>query len=274
MISHTLAFTKSSQVCADPAISELVRAMELSRPVSRTLAPKWDLACVLGSLIKAPYEPLDQASLQFLTWKTVFLLTMASAKRRSEIHALSIEDSHLRFDSSDGSVTLLCQSGFLAKNQLPSMASKPFKVPSLSRTCGHEDDDRLLCPVRALKFYLKKVKSIRGSRKRLFIPLKGGGDVSAASISRWIASTIRKAYSSLSSRDLSLFKIRPHELRALSASWAYINQTPLSEVLQAAFWRNPTTFSSFYLRSLECQQDNLYKLGPLVVAQTVVSSMA
>ncbi|KAH3700400.1 hypothetical protein DPMN_075376 [Dreissena polymorpha] len=81
---------------------------------------------------------------------------MASAKRRSEIHALSIEDSHLRFDSSDGSVTLLCQSGFLAKNQLPSMASKPFKVPSLSRTCGHEDDDRLLCPVRALKFYLKK----------------------------------------------------------------------------------------------------------------------
>ncbi|KAH3816178.1 hypothetical protein DPMN_117687 [Dreissena polymorpha] len=53
---------------------------------------------------------------------------MASSKRRSEIHALSIEDSHLRFDSSDGSVTLLCQPGFLAKNELPSMASKPFKV--------------------------------------------------------------------------------------------------------------------------------------------------
>ncbi|KAH3876826.1 hypothetical protein DPMN_000676 [Dreissena polymorpha] len=100
---------------------------------------------------------------------------MASSKRRSEIHALSIEESHLRFDSSDGSVTLLCQPGFLAKNQLPSMASKPFKVPSLSRTCGNEDEDRLLCPVRSLKFYISRVKSIRGSRKRLFIPLKGGG---------------------------------------------------------------------------------------------------
>ena len=174
MLSHTLAFRKS-QVCADPAISELIRAMELKRPVTRSLTPKWDLACVLGSLTKAPYEPLNQASLQFLTWKTVFLLTMASSKRRSEIHALSIEDSHLRFDSSDGSVTLLCQPGFLAKNQLPSMASKPFKVPSLSRTCGNEDEDRLLCPVRSLKFYLSRVKSIRGSRKRLFIPLKGGG---------------------------------------------------------------------------------------------------
>ncbi|KAH3871156.1 hypothetical protein DPMN_034350 [Dreissena polymorpha] len=52
---------------------------------------------------------------------------MASSKRRSEIHALSIEDNHLRFDAVDGSVTLLCQPGFLAKNQLPSMASK-FQV--------------------------------------------------------------------------------------------------------------------------------------------------
>ena len=98
--------------------------------------------------------------------------------------------------------------------------------------------------------------------------------MSAASISRWVASTIKKAYSSLSSRNVSLFKMRPHEIRALSASWAYINNVPLSEVLQAAFWRNPTTFSSFFLRSLECQQDNLHMLGPLVVAQTVVSSMA
>ena len=131
--------------------------------------------------------------------------------------------------------------------------------------------DRLHCPVRALKFYFNRVKSIRGSRKRIFIPLKGGGgDVSAASISCWVASTIKKAYSSLSSKDLSFLKIRPHELRALLASWAFVNHTPLSDVLQAAFWRNRTTFSSFYLRSFEHQQDNLYLLGPLVVAQTVV----
>ncbi|KAH3715209.1 hypothetical protein DPMN_057915 [Dreissena polymorpha] len=97
---------------------------------------------------------------------------MASVKRRSEILALFVEDGHLRFDSSVGSVTLLCQPGFLAKNQLPSMASKHFKVPSLSRTCDQEDEDGLLCPVRALKFYLSRVKSIVGSRKRLFIPLK------------------------------------------------------------------------------------------------------
>ena len=162
-------------MCSDPAILELIRAMELKRPVFRSLPPKWDLACVLWSLTKLPYEPLDQASLEFLAWKMVFLLTMASAKRRSEIHALSVERGHLRFDSSDGSVTLFLFPGFLAKNQLPSMASKPFKVQSLSKTCGQDDEDRHLCPVRALKFYLNRVKSMRGSLKRLFIPLKGGG---------------------------------------------------------------------------------------------------
>ena len=174
MISHTLSFS-SSKACADPSISELMRALELKRPVSRSLTPKWDLSCVLWSLTKAPYEPLDQASLQHLTWKTVFLLTLASSKRRSEIHALSVEDGHCRFNSNYESVTLLTQPGFLAKTQLPSTASLPFTIPSLSNVCGSDDEDRFLCPVRSLRFYLQRVKSLRGHRKRLFIPIKGGG---------------------------------------------------------------------------------------------------
>ncbi len=274
MISHTLSFRGPSSIGSDPFISELIKAFELERPVSRSLSPKWDLSCVLWSLSKAPYEPLDQASLQYLTWKTAFLLTMASAKRRSEIHALSVEEGHIRFNDSNGSVTLLCQPGFLAKTQLPSVASSPFTIPSLSASCGRDEPDRTLCPVRALKFYLARVKSFRGNRKRLFLPLKGKGDISAASISRWIACTIRRAYSSLSDRDVSSLQIRPHELRALSSSWAFVNHTPLEDILKATFWRNHSTFSSFYLRSLSCQQDNLLMLGPLVVAQTVVSSSA
>lgn len=271
-IANTLMFRRARAVCSNPAISELFRAFEQKRPVSHSLTPKWDLACVLWSLTKAPYEPLGQASLQHLTWKTVFLLALASAKRRSELHALSVEDGHVRFNNLDGSVSLLCQSGFLAKNQLPSVAPTPFTIPSLSQVCGQNDPDRLLCPVRALKYYLQRVKPLRGLRKRLFIPMKGGGDVSAASISRWVAATIRKAYASLTDAELPLLQVRPHEVRALSASWAFANHVPLDEVLRASFWRNQTTFSSFYLRSFASQQDNLYLLGPLVVAQTVVSS--
>ena len=270
MLSNTLKFKGGEKIGSDPFLSELMRSFELDRPVIRSLTPKWDLSCVLWSLTKEPYEPLTGASLKFLTLKTVFLLAFATARRRSEIHAFSIEEGCLRFNKSDGSVSLLCQPGFLAKNQLPQVLPEPIYVPSLSKSCGHDDPDRLLCPVRSLKFYLKRVETSRGSRKRLFLPLIGNKDISAATVSRWTSDVIKFAYQGLSDRDLSFLQIRPHEVRALSASWAFLNRSPLEDVLRAAYWKNSSTFSSFYLRSFAAQADNLHSLGPLVASQRVI----
>ena len=270
MLSNTLKFKGGESIGANPFLSELMRSFELDKPVCRSLTPKWDLSCVLWSLTKAPYEPLSSASLKFLTYKTVFLLAFATARRRSELHALSVETGFIRFNESDGSFTLLCQSGFLAKNQLPSVLPKPITVPSLSASCGPLDADRLLCPVRALKLYLKRVKGTRGRRKRLFLPLIGCKDISAASISRWISCTIKLAYTNLSVRDLSFLRIRPHEIRALSASWAFSNNVPLEDILRAAVWKSQSTFSNFYLRSMSKQTENLHSLGPLVASQRVI----
>ena len=51
--------------------------------------PQWDLGLgiVLAALSKPPYELtiLREASLKHLILKTVFLLAMASARRRSEL---------------------------------------------------------------------------------------------------------------------------------------------------------------------------------------------
>ena len=47
----------------------------------------WNLSLVLHQLTKAPFEPIKEASLKHLTFKTVFLLGLGSGKRRSEIHA-------------------------------------------------------------------------------------------------------------------------------------------------------------------------------------------
>ena len=270
MLAHTLSFRGMKGIGTNSFLSELIRSFELARPLSRSLTPKWDLTCVLLSLTKAPYEPLQKATLSHLTWKTVFLLTMAAAKRRSEIHALSMEENSLRFNR-DGSVTFALQVGFLAKTQLPGTVADPFSIPSLSKGLDHSDPDRLLCPVRAIKYYLDRTKPLRGTRTRLFIPIKGKHDISAASISRWISSTIRLAYSDLSDNDLSFMNIKPHELRALSTSWAYINKTPLNDILEAATWKKASTFSTFYLRSFGQNAGNLASLGPLVSAQTIVS---
>ena len=71
-------------------------------------------------------------------------------------------------------------------------------------------------------------------------------DISRAHVSRWIVETIKEAYNRA---DLDLDRVRAHEVRAISSSWAYLNQIPLDNVLAAAFWRsqefsNDTTYET------------------------------
>ena len=123
--------------------------------------------------------------------KTAFLLAQITAKRCSQIHALAVDANHLRFNQSDGSVSLIVQTGFLAKNQIQSICPDPIVIPNLARTCKREHLDRLLCPIRASKVYFKVTSSYRQNRTRLFLPIIGKHDVSKASVLRWVAYTIK-----------------------------------------------------------------------------------
>ena len=158
MICNTLKFKTGNRVGSNPVLSELIRSFKLQHPVQRSLTPKWDLSWVLVCLQKPPFEPLHKASKLHVTIKTAFLLALASAKRCSEIHALVMDSHHLRFNQSDGSVSLIVQTGFLVKNQLPSVKPDPIFILSLAWTCKREHLDRLLCPVRSLKFCLKMTR--------------------------------------------------------------------------------------------------------------------
>ena len=79
---------------------------------------------------------------------------------------------------------------FFAKKQLPSICPDPLVIP---RTCKREHLDRLLCPIRALKYYLKMTSSCGQNRTRLFLPIKGSHDIFKSSVSRWVANTIKLA---------------------------------------------------------------------------------
>ena len=135
-ISNTLKFSKAADCTADPVISDLIKGFALRRPVFRSLTPKWNLTCVLWSLNKAPYEPLRTADIKYIRLKAVFLLTFAAARRRSEIHALSVEEGCFRYDHNSDSITFFTQPGFLAKNQLPDSFPEPIVIPDLSQFCG------------------------------------------------------------------------------------------------------------------------------------------
>ena len=70
--------------------------------------------------------------------------------------------------------------------------------------------------------------------------------------------------------SLSFLKIKAHEVRALSSSWAFFDKVPLNELLKAAVWNQFFTFAKFYLRDMSPQSANLHTLGPVVAAQKVV----
>ena len=256
MISNTLKFKTGNRIGPNPVLSELIRSFELQRPIQRYLTPKWDLSWVLICQQKAPYKPLNKASKLQVTLKTAFRLALATAKC-SEIHAVAMDSEHLRFNQSDGSVSLMVQPGFLAKNQLPSICPDPIVIPNLARISNREHPDRLLCPVRALKFYLKMTKSYRQNRTRLFLPIKGKQDISKSAVSRWISYTIKLAYRKLTRKDFPFLKIKAHEVRAVSSSWAFFDRILLSEILKAAVWNQSSTFAKFYLRDMSQQLHNL-----------------
>ena len=75
----------------------MIMSMELQRPRLIPVLLQWDLGIVVEALTKPPYEPLREASLKHMTLKIVFLLSMASAGRRSELQALVFDPQYIQF---------------------------------------------------------------------------------------------------------------------------------------------------------------------------------
>jgi hypothetical protein len=93
------------------------------------------LGVVLKALQLSPFEPLDVISFKFLTYKCCFLLALATGRRRSELHALSVSESCIRFAADKSSVTLLTDPAFfLAKNELSEKGSGIIVIPALSNS--------------------------------------------------------------------------------------------------------------------------------------------
>ena len=114
--------------------------------------------------------------------------------------------------------------------------------------------------------------SYHQNRIRLFLPIKGNLDISKTSVSRWVAYAIKLAYRKLTQRDISFLKIKAHEVRALTSSWAFFDMVPFSDILTAAVWNHSSIFAKFYLRDMSQQVANLHTLDPIVIAQKVVGA--
>ena len=260
-------------ISKDDNLTRLLDSFHRDRPKGRRGIPSWNLSLVLHQLTKAPFEPLKEASMKHLTFKTVFLLALGSGKRRSEIHAW--QHKNIRHQSDWSKVSLFPSPSFLSKNQLAKEGPEsvaPVVIPALAPTLDRSlKSDRTLCPVRALRYYLDRTSDFRQGKELVFVSFKKGfdKDISPATISSWIKQTVILCYELSDQQAHTLHQVKAHDVRAFAASKAFQSGVSLEQILAACHWKSHNTFTQFYLKDVAWADSELYHLGPVVAAQQI-----
>ena len=201
--------------------------------------------------------PLARASFLDKTKKALFLLAMATAKRVSELQALSFSVS---FQGED--LVLYYDPFFHAKTE---SAANPLPrsviVPSLSDFAG-DLPERVQCPVRAIKYLRKAARSASYIPPRLFVsPRNLERAMSKNAISFYLRQLITDSGAVSTSRPP-----RAHDIRGIATSLNYYSNLSLSNLMQVATWKSNRVFASRYLKEVSATQDNIRRFGPLVIA--------
>ena len=188
----------------DPLICDFMRGLFKTRPPRRAAPmPCWDLSDLLEYLRSEKFEPLDLVSHEFLFQKVGILLLLATGRRLGEIanftKTISYEKSRVVFNWPDE---------YLAKNEKEAFTSS---LPSISHL---RQDDKNLCPVRAVEIFLKRRDEydVRNKVER-FWPIS----------QKALSDTITKAIkvSIVDAGKVVPAKIGCHQLRKLAASFCF-----------------------------------------------------
>ena len=103
--------------------------------------------------------------------------------------------------------------------------------------------------MRALGYfhrYMTEHPELRKGRRRLFVSSKDnnvGKELSAASISQWICTTIVDSHASLQSSENIPWKVKAQEVCAVATSLYYFKKVDLQAVMKAGRWSSGGTFT-------------------------------
>ena len=228
-------------------IVQFLKGVHNLRPTIQCVVPKWDLQLVLKVFTGSPFEPMESATLQFLTWKTVFLVAVTSAARVSELQALDCRPELLRLFSHK--VVLRANPAFLPKVVNTEYLSREIELQAFLPFSSDFPADKLatLCPVRAIKLYLDRTKPFRKDNNLFCSYALGhqGFKVTSQSISRWVRDAICFAYQQ-QGIQIPRSEIKAHSTRAVAASLASIQGVSPRDLCKAAMWSDTSVFAKFY----------------------------
>ena len=262
----------------DETLSQLMRSFLRERPIKSRSLIKWDLGLVLRYLKTGKLAHTALLSPRDLTLKVVFLLALATGKRRSELHALDREVGKVG-DTWD-SVVLRPRADFLGKTHFATGGAGTFSeiiVPAITAAEGYEVPDLSLCPVRTLQIYLRVSGAYRSEgQKRLIISYVKNkvDDIKKQTISNYLKLVVERAYAA-SASDPEVqqdFSMKAHDLRGIAASLKASRNATMSEILDSGVWQSASTFITHYVKHFSRDDlSDLYSLGPFVAAEKVIA---
>ena len=249
------------EISSSPILKDLVRSFEISAPRPLHHTPPWNLDKVLEYLSGPPFKPLAEASFRNKTRKALFLLAMATAKRIGELQALSFSVSYRGDD-----LVLHYDPFFLAKTEsVSNPLPRSVIVQSLAAFVG-DLPERVLCPVRAIRYLRRAARSVEFTPSRLFdSPSDPTRPMSKNAMSFFPRQLITESGAVSSS-----VPPRAHDIRGIATSLNYYSNLSISAIKEAATWKSNRVFAMRYLKDMSTTRSRLRGMGPLIAAASAV----
>ena len=246
------------QLAFDPWVSRFFKALGRRRPVRIPNFPVWDLSLVLQALTEVPFEPLESGTLEVITLKTVFLVAITTARRVSELEALSIRAPF--FQVFPDRIIFKTDPAFLPKVSSDFHRSQEITLPSFCSNPVREQEHRFHCldVRRCVLQYLSITSQIRKADSLfvLYSGAKKGSRASKRTIARWLRSAIIQAYVARGVEPPQ--GIKAHSTRAVATSQAECAGASPEQICKAATWSSFSTFVKHYRLDLLSAKDQAF----------------
>ena len=261
---------KGFNLAGDVHLKALIKAFQKDIPRRTIKVPNWNLDVVLRYLASDKFEPLKHSSFKSLTMKTLFLTALASAHRISELQAVSAKVLW-----QDGDAILSYLDEFVAKTETTNNPiPREFSIKSLARIVGEGDIERVMCPARALAYYIRRTREIPNRPRNLFVSVKRNSrPLSKNALSFFIRELIVSAHRDIQEEHLPMFKVKAHSVRGVATSLNFWRNRSLPQVISAATWKTASVFANHYLKDVSrfAPDEMLYSLGPIVAGGAIVA---
>ena len=126
----------------------------------------------------------------------------------------------------------------------------PVIVPALTTIVDRQfKEDRTLCSVPALRYYLDCMQNLRGSRSLLLIFFRKGhtSGIPPTTLSSWLKQTILLCYKKTAQAALDLVQVKAHDIGIFAA---FYDRVLVDQIMQTCHWKAHNSFKNCCLKDL------------------------